>query len=115
MTEIYGMLDKNYVKFENKTIRVIIDDNEEVWFNANETAEALGYMRPREAIKEMVDMDERKYLADIKAKIKIGTQPKTIYLSESGLYNLILQSRLPKAKKLVQKFAKKTFSKEYIK
>jgi prophage antirepressor-like protein len=99
MNEIYDTLDKNYIKFENKTIRIIIDNNEEVWFNANETAEALGYMRPRETIKQMVDLDERKYLSEIKAKIKIGTQPKTIYLSESGLYNLILQSRLPKAKK----------------
>ncbi len=97
MNEIYETLDKNYIKFENKTIRVIVD-NEEVWFNANET-EALGYMRPRETIQQMVDSDERKYLSEINAKVKVGTQPKTIYLSESGLYNLILQSRLPKAKK----------------
>ena len=98
MTEIYDDLDKNYVKFENKIIRVIIDISEEIWFNANETADALGYQRPRETIKKMINIDERKYLSDINAKTKIGTQPKTIYLSESGLYNLILQSRLPKAK-----------------
>jgi prophage antirepressor-like protein len=99
MDEIYESLDKNYIIFENKTIRIIIDKNEEIWFNGNELAEAVGYMRPREAIKQMVEWDERKYLSEINAKIKIGTQPKTIYLSESGLYNLILQSRLPKAKK----------------
>lgn len=99
MSEIYESLDKNYIIFENKTIRIIIDKNEEIWFNGNDTAEALGYMRPRETIKQMIENDERKYLSEIKAKIKIGSQPKTIYLSESGLYNLILQSRLPKAKK----------------
>lgn len=60
MSEIYESLDKNYIIFEKKTIRIIIDKNEGIWFNGNETAEALGYMRPRETIKQMVEKDERK-------------------------------------------------------
>ena len=99
MSEIFDTLDKNFIRFENKTIRVIIDDNDEIWFNANDTADALGYTDPRDTIKKAVELDEKKYLSDINAKIKIGSQPKTIYLSESGLYNLIFQSTLPKAKK----------------
>jgi hypothetical protein len=35
----------------------------------------------------------------IKAKQKIGSQPNSIYLNESGLYNMIIQSKMPKAQK----------------
>jgi prophage antirepressor-like protein len=85
------------VTFENKIIKTIIDDDDIVWFNANDTADAIGYKRPRDTINKMVDKDEKKFIIDIKTKIKL--HPQTIYLSESGLYNLILQSKLPKAKK----------------
>ena len=99
MEKIYQTLDQNYIKFGNKTMCVIIDDDDASWFNANDTANALGYARPRETIQQMVDGDEKIYLSEINAKVKIGSQPKTIYLNESGLYNLIFQSKMPKAKK----------------
>jgi len=99
MNEIFDTLDQNFIRFENKTIRVIIDDNDKIWFNANDTADALGYTDPRDTIKKAVDRDEKKYLSDISSKIKIGTHPQTVFLSESGLYNLIFLSTLPKAKK----------------
>ena len=99
MNEFFETLDKNFIKFENKMIRVIIDDNNEIWFNANDTADALGYTDPRDTIKKSISSDEKKYLSDIDATTKVGSQPMTIYLSESGLYNLIFLSTLPKAKK----------------
>ena len=38
MNEIFSTLDEHYIKFENKKITVIINNNNNIWFNANETA-----------------------------------------------------------------------------
>lgn len=99
MSELFKQIDNNYIKFENKTIRIIIDVNDYIWFNGNDTADALGYKNPKDTIKNMIERNEKKYMKDIDSLKKIGSQPNSIYLSESGLYNLIIQSRLPKAKK----------------
>jgi prophage antirepressor-like protein len=94
MESIFKTLDENYIKFENKTIHVIIDNDNLIWFNANDTCDALGYKRPRDVIKQMVNKDEKINIENINMNIKLKKHPHTIYLSESGLYNLILQSRL---------------------
>lgn len=78
MEEIYRTLDKNYIKFGNRTIRVIIDDDDEAWFNANDTAETLGYARPKETIQQMVNSDDKIYSSNIVTKIKIKSHPMTI-------------------------------------
>jgi len=85
--------------FEDKKITVIIDNDNNTWFNANETAKALGYIYPVDAINSNIDKSDKIKLADINIDIKIIKHPHSIYLSESGLYSLMLTSRLKKAKK----------------
>ena len=99
MNEIFVTLDANYIKFEDKNITVIIDNNNNTWFNANETAIALGYKYPKDAVITNVDKTDKIKLSDINIDIKIDKHPHSIYLSESGLYSLMLSSRLKKAKK----------------
>ena len=91
MVDIFKNIDDNYVKFENKIIRIIIDDSSNSWFNANDTADALGYKHPRDVIKSNIDKDEKSYMKNIKSKNKVGSQPNSLYINESGLYNLLLQ------------------------
>jgi prophage antirepressor-like protein len=43
MDIFYENLEKNTIKFENNEIYIIIDENNIVWFNANEIALSLGY------------------------------------------------------------------------
>jgi prophage antirepressor-like protein len=99
MASILDTLDENYLKFENKLINVIIDNDNNAWFNANQIASALGYDAPKKAISYNIDEDEKKQLEDINTDIKTDKHPHSIYLSESGLYSLMLSSRLPKAQK----------------
>ena len=99
MSEIFSTLDENYIKFENKHITVIIDNDNNIWFNANETAKALGYIYPKLSININVDKTDKIKLADINIDFKIDKHPHSIYLSESGLYSLMLTSKLKKAKK----------------
>ena len=90
---------KNEIKiFKNPqfgSIRTIMQGSEP-WFVGKDVAEALGYAKPQNAIAAHVD-DEDKTLAPIQGGCSTGTQ-NTIIINESGLYSLILSSKLPTAK-----------------
>lgn len=109
MTELLDTIDKNYLKFENNLINIIVDNDNNAWFNANEIAIALGYTYPKDAISNNVDEDDKIQLENINTNIKTDKHPHSIYISESGIYSLLLSSRLPKAKKF-----KKWITKEVI-
>lgn len=76
-------------------IRTMTQDGEP-WFVGKDVAELLGYAKPQNAIATHVD-DEDKTLAPIQGGCSTGTQ-NTIIINESGLYSLILSSKLPTAK-----------------
>lgn len=70
------------------------------WFVGYDVAKALGYVKPRNAVSVHVD-DEDKNTALIQGAIQGGTQgnPNMTIINESGLYSLILSSKLPAAKR----------------
>lgn len=70
------------------------------WFVGRDVATALGYAKPRNAVSVHVD-DEDKNTALIQGAIQGGTQgnPNMTIINESGLYSLILSSKLPAAKR----------------
>ena len=73
----------------------IIETNGEPWFIGKDVAEALGYEASRNAITKHVD-DEDKLTHQISAS---GQNRNMTVINESGLYSLILSSKLPNAKK----------------
>ena len=84
-------------EFENPefgTVRALTGENGEPWFVASDVAKVLGYSNPRKAIIDHVD-DEDKGVT--KRDTLGGTQNMTV-INESGLYSLVLSSKLPKAK-----------------
>lgn len=84
--------------FENEEfgeIRTVTIDNEP-WFVGKDVAEALGYLKARNAISAHVS-DEDKKDAPIQGD-QGGTQNMTI-INESGLYALIFGSKLESAKR----------------
>ena len=99
MNIFYENLEKNIIQFENNDINVIIDENDIVWFNANEIANSLGYKYPKDAVINNVEKEDKIKLEDINFNNKIHKHPHSIYINESGLYSLLIQSRLDKAKK----------------
>lgn len=77
--------------------------NGEPWFVGKDVAVALGYKNASNATANHVDeMDKRFLMLDI-ADTQNGDVPtgksKTTIINESGLYSLILSSKLPTAKK----------------
>lgn len=87
----------NMMIFENPefgTVRTIIKDGEP-WFVGKDVAENLEYRNGSRDIKRHVDEEDRQ-----KILISDGNQPKpTIVINESGLYSLVLSSKLPSAKR----------------
>lgn len=102
MYKLFKSFTKNIILFENNKIRIIIDDDNDFWFNAKDTGKALGYAFPKTAINQMVDDRAKKYLEDINVKMPFGSQPKSVYLSEPGLYYLVFRSNKPSAIKFTE-------------
>lgn len=74
-------------------IRTMMID-EEPWFVGKDVANKLGYQNGSRDINRHVDEEDRH-----KVMIFDGNQDKeTIIINESGLYSLILSSKLPRAK-----------------
>ena len=76
-------------------VRTTVIDGEP-WFVGADVATALGYTNSRKALGDHVD-DEDKNTVTIRDGIQ-GNPNKTI-INESGLYSLVLSSKLPTAKK----------------
>ena len=82
--------------FENPTFGQVrtVEIDGEPWFVGKDVAEALGYKEAAKAVRERVDAEDK---GVSKMDTPGGKQEVTI-INESGLYSLILSSKLPGAK-----------------
>ena len=93
-----GKLNMNELHvFQNNEFGSIrtIEKNDGVWFVAKDVADALGYEASRNAVARFVD-DEDKLTHQISAS---GQMREMTIINESGLYSLVLSSKLESAKK----------------
>lgn len=74
-------------------IRALSIDGEP-WFVGKDIAERLGYTNPRKALADHVDAEDK---GVTKCYTLGGAQDMTV-INESGLYSLVLSSKLPSAK-----------------
>ena len=73
----------------------VLEINGEPWLVGKDVAEALGYANTRDVLSKHVDSEDK---ADV--VIHDGSQNRNMkVINESGLYSLILSSKLPTAKK----------------
>ena len=69
--------------------------NDEPWFVGKDVAEILGYVRTADAVRKHVDEEDK-----LTRHFEDSGQNREMYIiNESGLYALILSSKLPAAKK----------------
>ena len=80
--------------FENHEVRSLLI-NSEPWFVGKDVAEVLGYERADNAIRNHIDKED-KLMHQISAS---GQNRNMTIINESGLYSLVLSSKLPSAKK----------------
>lgn len=83
-------------------IRTIEKDGEP-WFVGKDVAEILGYANASKAVSTHVDDEDKTFImldiADSQNGNVLAGQSKTTIINESGLYSLVLSSKLPTAKK----------------
>jgi prophage antirepressor-like protein len=77
------------------SVRTVVIDGEP-WFVGKDVAEILGYSNSRKAIGDHVDDEDRSKVA---IRDTIGREQIATVINESGLYSLIMSSKLPQAKK----------------
>lgn len=84
--------------FENQEFGSVrtMEINGEPYFVGKDVAEILGYGRPTKAILDHVDDDDKD---EVPIQDSIGRMQNTPIINESGLYSLILSSKLPNAKR----------------
>ena len=83
--------------FENQEFGAVrtVELDGEPWLVGKDVAQALGYSNPRKALADHVEEEDK---GVTKCDTLGGVQEMTI-INESGLYSLVLSSKLPGAKK----------------
>ena len=81
----------------------VIKCRDDIWFRGKDIAKALGYEKTHNAILKHVDDDDKSILEDLRREPQIrapfkNEQGGSIFINESGLYSLILRSKLESAK-----------------
>ena len=76
-------------------VRTTVVDDGEVLFVGKDVADILGYSNTQKAIRDHVDEDDK-----LTERIVLsGQNREAVFINESGLYSLILSSKMPNAKK----------------
>ena len=83
----------NNETFGNVRVKII---NNEPWFMGRDVCKALGYVNNRKTFQDHVDMEDKR--DGVTIRDSIGRMQKGIVVNESGLYSLILSSKLDSAK-----------------
>lgn len=92
-------------------LNTIVDESGEIWFMGKNVAQALGYVDTSQAIRKNVDSEDTTRVLvnlDVNRLVDASHQKATakrtrktqeaVFINESGLYSLVLSSKLPQAK-----------------
>ena len=91
------MIDNKIILFKHEEfgeIRTLNIDGEQ-WFVSKDVALTLGYTNPTKALNDHFDKEDMSF----NETLKLSRQSGAWLINESGLYSLILSSKLPSAKK----------------
>ena len=88
-------------KYE-ETELLVIKHQDDIWFRDKTIAEILGHSNPLKAVRTHVDSEDKKEISKLEPKSRDAhfghpfknTQRGTIYINESGVFALVLRSKL---------------------
>ena len=101
----YSMSTTEKVFKYGETERSVIKCKDDIWFRGKTLVEVLGYSNPLKAVRTHIDSEDKEGMSELvyKGGAQNGhpfrnVQQGTIYVNESGLYSLVLHSKLESAK-----------------
>lgn len=86
-----------FTNTEFGSVRTHTDENGTPWFVARDVAKILGYHNTKKAIIDHVDDDEK--MDGVTIQDALGRPQCPVFINESGVFSLILSSKLPQAKR----------------
>ncbi len=94
-------------KYEDKHELIVYGTNEEPWFKGKDVALILGYKYGPSAMRDHVEEEDKISCKALTLRVAesatlVECDPQTIFINESGLYSLILSSKIPGAKSFKQ-------------
>ena len=103
---------ENFI-YEGRRINIIKKDDD-IWFRAKTITSILKYSNSRKAIIDHVDSEDKITLQTLKSEINetlswAGNIKNTIYINKSGLYSLILRSKMNGSKEFKRWVTKEVF------
>ena len=102
-----SIIKKVFHHEENKIS--VIKCNDEIWFRGKSVAQLLRYLKPLKALHTHVDKEDKRKLSDLEGVpqngvhlrlcvtqngVHLNLQSGWLFINESGLYSLILRSKL---------------------
>lgn len=86
--------------FENPEFGQVrtVERDGQPWLVGKDVAEALGYKNTKDALERHVDDEDKRQNDGVVIHDSIGREQHPVIINESGLYSLVLSSKLPKAK-----------------
>jgi prophage antirepressor-like protein len=101
--DINNLDGNNSFRFDGKVVKYIKIDSNKIYFKGADVAKALKYSDPDQEIRNKVSEKYKKSFENIKTRINHRTQKtinekkSTIFITETGLYSLIMKSKNRKA------------------
>jgi len=92
-TQPQGVTEPSQFNFNTNIVRIIVDDQGEPWFLANDICAVLGYANPRKAV---ADHCRQRGVTKRDTPTESGVQEMT-YINEGNLYRLTIKSRKPES------------------
>jgi prophage antirepressor-like protein len=97
MSELIDLIN-GIIKYDNKTIIIVIDEDQIIWFYAKQITKILEYKKTRNVIHQLSPKFKTTYdIIKKYSKIQHNIQDHTIFINESGDYDLAIKSRMKKA------------------
>ena len=96
------------LKYGKKQIKIIFDSNGDIWFGLRDVLKVLDYTNLDKAIHKISKQYKKKY-KDLRVcprghTLSKNNQPNTIFINESGLYQILSNSTKPIAKLFMNKY-----------
>ena len=88
----------NILIYNSNKINFVIDIDNNIWFKFISISKLLKYKSNKDALRDLINKEDKILLKNIKLLLKNKDHPNTVYINEKGIYSFLIKSRMKNAK-----------------